>query len=164
MIDTAIILIGAHLLFYTYFMVGSYIIKIARSRNLPPSMTILRLMGEYKTNVRMFNYNGQPYGFAWFNTIWLNTNLETLRKNGKSDRDWMLKWAFHHEYYHVRHHHKFWIIFTRVLFSFVPILLVIDWMLFTSVYVSAAYIMYRMNEAFEKKANDYAAKKMNHNG
>lgn len=161
MTEAALILTAAHLLYYAYFFIGDYIIKMARSRNLPPSMTVLRLMEEYKVDVRMFNYNGSPYGFAWFRTIWLNTRLESLRKKGKASPDWMLKAAFYHELYHIRNNHKKWTLLLRFTFAFTPMVLMIDWVVFIPVYILYAYALHYVNEVFEENANSYAKEMMN---
>ena len=118
MIKIAITLTIIHLVYYSYFQIGSDIIRILRSRNIPPSDTVLELITDYSVNIRMFNYNGKPYGFAWFKTIYLNTKLENLRMKNKGDRDWALKWAFFHELRHIKGHHKALTLLMRFLFSF----------------------------------------------
>lgn len=161
MMKTAIILSLVHLIYYAYFQAGSDIIRIIRSRNIPPNETVLRFMTDYDINIRMFNYNGKPYGFAWFRTIYLNTHLEGLRMRNKGDREWPLKWAFHHEYYHVRNKHKAKILLMRLFFSFVPLLLIVHWIPFVVVYVIYAYGMKVVHDRFEDGANNHANEIMN---
>lgn len=153
------VLVAIHLVYYLYFFFIDYIIKMSRNRNINPSTTILRLMTEHKVDVRMFSYNGQPYGFAWIRTIWINTKVENLRKKNKKP-DFMVKWAFFHELYHVRNNHKALTLLMRFGFALIPFVLLVSIPMFVMLYMACAYGMYEVNESFESKADAYANEMM----
>ena len=137
----------AHLVYYFYFQVISDMIRKGMTRNTP-NKTISRLRTQYHVNIRTFQKNSNHYGFAWFRTIYLNENLF---KNEKA-----LLFTFHHEYYHLKHKHKRNILLQRLVFSFIPMLLMVHWIAFSAVYVFCAYGMEQIRLNYEKDANNYA--------
>ena len=102
----------------------------------------------------------KPYGFALLKVIYLNSKLQNVRKKGSKDPNWVLKRAFHHEYYHLMHNHKGLTLLMRFFFSFVPLFLIWHWIPFVIIYVISAYGMHYAKESFEDDANFYAEYKM----
>jgi hypothetical protein len=160
MTKIAIVLTVIHFVLYLYLFVVPGIVKVLFYKFVEPSSVILKLMTEYKVNIRMFQRNGRPYGIASFKTIYLNTSTDKVRMRGKKDPHWALKWSFYHEYYHLLHKHKAKTLLMRFFFSFVPLLLIWHWLPFTIIYVLIAYLMHYVHEKFEKDANFYAEYKM----
>ena len=160
MIKIAIILTVIHLVLYFYFFIGSDIIRRIKFRAMPPCIDILRLMKEYKVDVRMYHLNKKPYGFALFKVIYLNTQIQKVRMKGKKDPNYALKWSFHHEFYHVSHKHKGLTLLMRFFFALVPLLLIWHWLTFAIIYVLSAYMMEYVRKRFETKANAHANKIM----
>ncbi|MCE5332703.1 MAG: ImmA/IrrE family metallo-endopeptidase [Bacteroidales bacterium] len=146
---TAIILVLIHLIYYFILQVLSDIMRTMSIKNTPNKI-ISQLRTEYHINIKTFQKNGTHYGFAWFKTIYLNENLFMSEKK--------LKYVFFHELYHVRHKHKRNTLFLRALFSFTPLILAINWMVFIPVYFSFAYFLYMVNERYENEANEFATK------
>lgn len=153
---TAIILCIIHLVYYTYFQIVSDFMRIGMVTNTP-HIEIRRLITQYKVNIRTFQKNGKPFGFAWVKTIYLNENLtKKIYKKGGYEK---LNWVFHHEHYHVMKNHKIKTLLLRFVFSFVPLLLIWHWVPFLITYLSFAYLMDYTHRLYEKKANDYANNK-----
>lgn len=147
---TAIILIVIHLVYYFILQVFSDLMRMGSVKNTTNKL-ITKLRGEYKVNIRTFQKNTAHYGFAWFKTIYLN---ESLFRNEKA-----LMFTFFHELYHVRRKHKAKTLFNRFVFSLSPAILIFShWAVFLLVYCVHAYALYKINEQFEKGANEYATK------
>ena len=144
---TALILVLIHLIYYFILQVLSDIMRTMSIKNTPNKI-ISQLRTEYHIIIKTFQKNGTHYGFAWFKTIYLNENLFRSEKK--------LKYVFFHELYHVQHKHKRNTLLLRALFSFLPLLWMIGWMVFIPIYVSFAYFLYKTNERYEKEANEYA--------
>lgn len=151
----------AHLVYYLWFQVISDFQRIGMVNNRP-HIEFERLRSKFNVNIRTFQKNTTHYGFAWFKTIYLNENLLHIKTKSKSDPYYYLKWVFHHENYHLQKHHKRNVLLHRLLFSMVPMLLSVHWILFAVVYVSGAYEMYYLKEkVYERNANNYANEQMN---
>lgn len=147
-LKTTLTLVVIHLIYYSILQIFSDIIRMGSVKNTPNKL-ISKLRTDYHINIRTFKKNTAHYGFAWFKTIYLN---ESLFKNEKA-----LLFTFYHELYHVQHKHKRNTLLLRLTFSFTPILLsFVHWSLFLLIYISFAWLMFRVNENYEKKANDYA--------
>ena len=147
MIKIAITLTIIHLVYYTYFQIISDIMRIGMVHNTP-NKVISALRTDFKVNIRTFQKNSNHYGFAIFNTIYIN---EKLFKKERA-----VRWTFHHEFWHLTHNHKAWTLIIRFLFSFVPLLLAWHWIPFLIIYVLSAYGMDIIKNEFETKANAYA--------
>ena len=158
MIKIAIILVIIHLVLYFYFFIGSDIVRRLKFKVQPPGIDALRLMKKYNVDLRMFHLNNNHYGFSLFNVIYINQKVLNLRKKGKKDPAWVFKSVFHHENYHLMHHHKGLTLLMRLVFSFVPLLLIWHWLPFTIIYVLSAYMMEYVRKRFETKANAHANK------
>ena len=151
-LNTAIILVLIHLIYYSTLQIFSDLLRIGSVKNTP-NATITKLRSKFGVNIRTFQKNNQHYGFAWFKTIYLNENLFNRPK--------ALLFTFYHEYSHVQNKHKRDTLILRLVFSFIPITLAfIPWYLFIVNYVFVAWYMYYTNDKFEKQANDYAKKMM----
>lgn len=151
-LHTAIILVLIHLIYYSILQVFSDLLRIGSVKNTP-NATITKLRSKFGVNIRTFQKNNQHYGFAWFKTIYLNESLFNRPK--------ALLFTFHHEYFHVQNKHKRNTLVFRFLFSLTPIIFVYaHWGVFLAVYVWFAFFLYKVNEMYEKQANDYAKKMM----
>lgn len=149
-LQTAIILISIHLIYYSILQIFSDILRIGSVSNTPNKI-ITKLRSQFKVKLLTFRKNTPHYGFAWFKTIYLN---ESLFRNEKA-----LYFTFYHELYHVQQKHKRDTLIARFVFSCLPIILTVaHWSIFLTSYIGAAYILYIINEQFEKGANDYAKK------
>lgn len=142
---------SVHLLYYFYSQVWSDIMRIGMIHNNDNKLVSL-LRTKYKVTIRTFQKNTNHFGFAWFNTIYLNENLFRKEK--------ALLWTFYHELYHLRHKHKRNVLLHRFLFSILPFLILAHWAAWLVVYVSAALWMARIKDKYEDRANDYANKMM----
>lgn len=147
MIKIAIVLTIIHLVYYTYFQIISDIMRIGMVHNTP-NKVISALRTDFKVNIRTFQKNSNHYGFAMFRTIYINEKLFPKER--------AVRWTFFHELRHLRGHHKAKVLLMRLFFSFVPLLLVWNWISFVIIYILFAYAMYWANELFERKANEYA--------
>ena len=149
-LTTAIWISIGLIVYYTIFQVFSDFVRSGMVHNTP-NQIISELRTDYKVNLRTFQKNNSLLGFAWFNTIWLNENLFKRPK--------ALIFTFHHEHYHLTHHHKRSVILMRLGFSLLPLLLsVIHWPFFTLIFFGAAIGMQKITEQFELKANNHAKK------
>lgn len=145
---TAIILVLIHLIYYSILQLWSDFLRIGSVKNTPNKL-IAKLRTDYHINIRTFKKNNQHYGFAWFKTIYLNESLFRSEK--------LLMFTFFHELYHVQNKHKRNTLLFRFLFSLTPIVLVFaHWSIFILIYIAFAWSMYKINEIYEKKANQYA--------
>jgi len=138
-----------HLVYYTYLFVISVLFKVGDISNTPNEI-ISKLRSEYKINIRTFQRNSHPYGTAWFKTIYLN---ESLFKKPRA-----LRWMFFHELYHIQNNHKLITLILRALFSFIPLILLVNGIVFMVVYAAAAYGLTEISNKFESNANEYANK------
>ncbi|MEN6621973.1 MAG: hypothetical protein ABFD50_10535 [Smithella sp.] len=146
-LNIVIIISIIHLVYYLYFQVISDIQRAGMVRNTPNrAISLLRTM--HQVNIRTFQRNGNHFGFAWFNAIYLNENLF---KNEKA-----LRWTFLHEYYHLQKNHKRNIILHRLILSVIPLLWVVWWPLCVALYVGFAWLMHKLHERYEDNANRYA--------
>ncbi|WP_372647791.1 hypothetical protein [Draconibacterium sp.] len=156
----AIGLMIVHMVYYLWFQVISDFQRIGMIHNTP-HIEIERLRSKYNVNIKTFQKNTVHYGFAWFRTIYLNENLLRMKKRKQPDPFYLLKWSFHHEHYHLQHHHKRNVLLHRFAFSLLPLLIMIHWIPFVVVYVLAAYGMYYLKEnVYERNANNYANEQM----
>lgn len=156
MIKISLIICLIHFLYYIYVGIIYEFVKMGSIYNTPHK-EIFRLRSEYNVMIKTFRKENFHWGFSWGKTIYLNERLLKVKnKNYKA-----LNVIFHHEYYHMKHHFKK-IVLMRLLFSLTPLLLIINWGLFTGVYVMFAYLMYYLTNnktgLFEKQANEYALK------
>jgi len=150
-LTTAIILILIHLIYYSILQIFADVLRIGSVKNTP-NATITKLRSRFGVNIRTFQKNNQHYGFAWFKTIYLN---ETLFNRPKA-----LLFTFHHEKYHVQNKHKRNTLLLRLVFSVLPILLLLHWSVFTVTYILGAWLLYEYNEKCETGSNNYARKMM----
>lgn len=111
---------------------------------------ISALRTKYKVTIKTFQKNTNHYGFAWLRTLYIN---ESLYKKPKA-----LLWTFYHEYYHLQHKHKRNLLLHRLLFSFLPLLIIIHWVAFLVPYMGAALWLLHNEKVREKNANEYAGK------
>ena len=147
-LQTAIAIVLIHLIYYAILQVFSDILRIGSVKNTPNKL-ISKLRTQYKVNIRTFKKNNSHYGFAWFKTIYLN---ESLFKSEK-----LLMFTFFHELYHVQNKHKRNTLIYRFMFSILPIILIaVKWYVFLIIYIANAYLLHKINEDYEKKANNYA--------
>nr|WP_319265258.1 hypothetical protein [uncultured Draconibacterium sp.] len=159
-INISIGLVIAHLVYYLWFQVISDFVRIGMVQNTP-HIEVERLRSKYGITIKTFQKNSAHYGFAWFKTIYLNENLLRMKKRNQSDPYYLLKWSFHHEHYHIQHKHKRNILIHRLLFSMLPLLIIIHWSVFIALYISAAYGMFYLKEKiYERNANNYANEQM----
>lgn len=137
------------IVYYSAFQVYSNFVRAGMKHNTPNKL-IASLRTEYKVNIRTFQKNNNLIGFAWFNSIWLNENLFRNKM--------LLLFAFHHEYYHVKHKHKQWTLGLRLMLSLLPFLLVVvHWLVFAIVILFAAWgVNYITAIIFEDSADKYA--------
>lgn len=135
--------------YYLAFQVFSDFIRAGSAYNTP-NKQIAKLRTEYKVNIRTFQKNNNLLGFAWFKSIWINENL--FRKP-------MLMFVFFHEYYHLKHHHKQWVLFIRLVIVLEWLLLsIMHWSIVACIIFGSVLIAHYIKEKFEDKANDYAKK------
>lgn len=148
-LKTALILISIHLIYYSILQIFSDILRIGSVKNTPNKI-ITKLRSQFKVKLLTFQKNTAHYGFAWFKTIYLN---ESLFRNEKA-----LRFTFFHELFHVQHKHKRNTLILRLVFSSLPILLLLHWAAFAVTYILGAWMLYKYNEHCEAGANDYARK------
>jgi hypothetical protein len=148
-LNTALILIAIHLIYYAIFWLFSDILRYGMVKNTPNKI-ITKLRSQYKVKLLTFQKNNNHDGFAWFKTIYLNESLFRRPKDLYS--------TFYHELFHVQQKHKRNTLLFRLLFAALPILLIIHWGVFTVIYISFAWFLYKYNEHCEKGANEYAHK------
>ena len=147
-LKTAITLVLIHLIYYSILQLFSDVLRAGSVKNTPNKL-ISKLRTDYHINIRTFKKNTAHFGFAWFKTIYLN---ESLFRNEKA-----LMLTFFHELYHVQHKHKRNTLLLRLIFSFTPVILALThWSLYLIIYISFAWLMFKVNENYEKKANEYA--------
>lgn len=147
-LQTAITLVLVHLIYYFILQMFSDFLRMGNVKNTPNKL-ITKLRSEYKINIKTFQKNNQHYGFAWFKTIYLNESLFRKEK--------ALMFTFYHELYHVQHKHKRNTLLLRFGFSLTPIMLYFAyWPIFVLIYISFAYFMYKINERYEIKADNFA--------
>ena len=148
-LNTALILIAIHLIYYLILQVFSDLMRIGSVTNTPNKI-ITKLRSQFKVKLLTFQKNTAHYGFAWFKTVYLN---ESLFRSEKA-----LRFTFFHELYHVQHKHKRNTLLLRLAFSALPVLLMLHWSVFTVIYILGAWLLYEYNEYCEKGADDYALK------
>ena len=148
-LNTALILISIHLIYYSILQVFSDLMRIGSVTNTPNKI-ITKLRSQFKVKLLTFRKNTAHYGFAWFKTVYLN---ESLFRSEKA-----LRFTFFHELYHVQRKHKRNTLLLRLAFSALPILLMLHWSVFTVIYILGAWMLYEYNEYCEKGADDYALK------
>ena len=148
-IKTALMLISIHLIYYLILQVFSDILRIGAVTNTPNKI-ITKLRSQFKVKLLTFQKNTAHYGFAWFKTVYLN---ESLFRNEKA-----LRFTFFHELFHVQQKHKRNTLILRLVFSALPILLIVHWSVFTVTYILGAWMLYKYNEQCETGANEYAHK------
>jgi hypothetical protein len=146
-LKTAITLILIHLIYYFILQMFSDFLRIGSVKNTPNKL-ITKLRSQYKVQIKTFQKNNDHLGFAWFKTIYLNESLFRSEK--------VLMATFYHELYHVQHKHKRNTLLLRFEFSLIPILLIFHWSIFLITYVLFAWLIYKANEYYERKANEYA--------
>lgn len=140
----------AFLAYYSVFQIFSDFVRSGQCCNTP-NKTIAYLRTRYKVNVRTFQKNNSLTGFAWFKSVWLNENLFKNKSR--------LLFAFHHEHFHLKHNHKFWVLFMRFVLSLLPLLLsLVYWWVFVIVFLASAMLIQYISDKFEDKANGYAYK------
>ena len=148
--QTAISISIGFVVYYAIYQLYSEFIRAGMIYNTPNAQ-IAKLRNEYKVNIRTFQKNGRPYGFSWFRSIWINESIFSLPK--------AVEFIFFHEYYHLKHNHKAYTLFSRLVFSFVPLFLVlISWQAVIVVWLTAAMGLHYQHDYFERKANAYAKK------
>lgn len=139
------------IVYYLIFQVFSDFMRAGMATHTV-NKKIAKFMTDYNVNVRTFQKNNTLRGFAWFKTIWINENQ--FKKRGKT-ADFVL----HHEYYHLKHKHKHWILTMRFIFALLPLSLsVLPWYIFVVIFLIAASLIEKVVARFEKEANDYAFK------
>lgn len=142
--------------FIVYYSILQIYSDIVRSNMATDNknLSIEKLRSEYKVRIRTFRGNKSLYGFSWFKTIWIN---EILFNAGRP-----LLFTFYHEYYHLKHKHKFWTLFFRFIISLTPLsMYFVNWIIFVGILLFSAYLVEEITDRFEKNANDYA-RKMTH--
>lgn len=150
-LTTAIKISIAFMVYYTIFQIFADFIRAGMLHN-SPNVEIAKLRTKYMVNIRTFQKNNSLQGFAWFKSIWINENL--FRKKNK------LLFTFHHEYYHLIHHHKAKILVMRFVFSLLPLLLsFMHWSIFIILFLNFALAIHYIEQYFEKCANEYAGQK-----
>lgn len=150
-LKTAIILVFIHLIYYSILQIFADLMRIGSVKNTPNKL-ISKLRTDYHINIRTFKKNTNHFGFAWFKTIYLN---ETLFRNEKA-----LMFTFYHELFHVQNKHKRNTLLLRLLFSLTPLTLVFaHWSVFAAIYITMSWSMYKINEIYERQANEYAKQK-----
>ena len=142
-----------HRLYSLIFQITDDIMRISNRTNVS-NRIIEKLRTEYKVTIRTFHAR-RPFAFSSFRAIWLN---EALFKAEKP-----LLFAFHHEYYHLKHRHKSWALFMRFIISLTPLTkYFVNWGIFIAIILTVAFLMDKLTNRekgiFEKKANDYAHK------
>lgn len=151
-IGTASLISLGFIVYYILLFVVDNVWKAGRATNTP-NIKITKLITEYGVTIKTFQKNNDHYGFSWFKTIWINEKLFKTKNT--------LKFTFYHEYYHIIKHHKLWIILMRLPFSLLPLtLVVLPWWIFTPVFISLALLVNNISKGFERKANEYARKKI----
>ena len=113
---------------------------------------IEKLRSEHKVTIRIFKTDNKIlHGFCWFNSIWLNQRLLKYKKR--------TMFAFYHELYHLKHKHKHWTLFFRLIIALTPLsLYFVKWYIFLAIILTVAYGTEKIREVFETKANEYAEK------
>lgn len=140
------------LTYYTTLQLYDDISKYS-SRTDIKSRTIENFRSKYKVTVRTFRSSKPLYGFAWSKSIWVNDTLVKLKKP--------LEFTLHHEYYHLKHKHKRWMQFLRLVLSLTPLsMYCVKWYIFLIILVVSASIVDRVLGIFEDRANEYANKKL----
>lgn len=149
-LSTAIWISVGWFVYYLAFQLFSDFIRAGSAYNTP-NKQIAKLRTDYKVNIRTFQKNNNLMGFAWFKSIWINENLFRNKR--------LLMFTFFHEYYHLKHHHKQWVLLIRFV-------IVLEWLLFAFTHWTIAaliifasvLISHYIKERFEDQANDYAKK------
>ena len=160
MINTAIILSLVFFLYNLYVSVIFLFVKMGTIFNTP-NEEVFKLRSQYKVKIKTFRKTGKHYGYCWGNTIYLNESLFKTRKGAK-DPTKALRWTFHHEYYHLKHHWKKAILM-RFGLSVLPFILVLplERPILVLIYVVSVigyggYMGMIVNHVFEDEANKYA--------
>lgn len=146
---TAIWICIAMIVYYSVFQIYSDFVRSGMIHNTPNRL-IEELRSKHSVNIRTFQKNIRLNGFAWFKTIWINENLFKDEKQLLS--------TFHHEHYHLMHHHKALVLLMRLGLSLVPLLFIIlHWAFVIIALLSAALLVNRIHKGiFEDRANNYA--------
>lgn len=156
--STAIWICIGLLVYYSIFFTVDALKKGSRATNTP-NRTIAELRTRFKVNIKTFNRNGDARdGFSWLKSIWIN---EIVFRD-----DERLRFVFFHEYYHLKHYHKYLNLLFRLILPLEFILLAyIPWFIFTPIIISSCVAVYSISmdekrSLFERKANEYATKMM----
>ncbi len=158
MIITATILSATMFCYYLYIGVIYNFVKSGSIYNTP-NKDVFELRSKYDIKIKTYRREGRHYGFCWWNTIYLNERLFSM-KHPKTKELLALKWTFHHEYYHLKHHVKK-VAGLRLLMSLTPMLLIVGfWVFIAGLFCLSAIIEYLVNNKFEKQAEVYAEKMM----
>lgn len=139
--------------FFTYYTILQVYSDISRysMRTYTKSRTIEQFRSKYNVTVRTFHSSSPLYGFAWRRSIWVNDNLLKLGKP--------LEYTLHHEYYHLKHRHKLWKMFMRLVISISPLTIYfVTWWGWVVILLFLASLSEKVSGIFENRANDYAAK------
>ena len=83
-VKMAVAIALVHILYYAYLQLISDIIR-ASGTTKSQNIEIMKLRNNYNVNIRTFQKNSRLYGFAWFNSMYLNENLLKTKARGKSD-------------------------------------------------------------------------------
>lgn len=153
-IKTAILITLAHIVLYSYLVLIHDFLKIGTITNTKNEI-IYKLRTEFNVGIKTFKKNCQPLGFCTGTFIYLN---EVLFK----DKD-RLMFAFYHELYHLKHHHRNTLIAITFLFSLIPLAtIILPWYYVLAFYVCFAYFKdWMQHTRFEAKANEYAKQQTN---
>lgn len=150
-LSTAIWICVGFIVYYSVFQIFSDFVRSGMAHNTP-NLTIAELRTKYHVTIKTFQKNNNLMGFAWIKTIWINENLFKYKKQ--------LMFTFFHEYFHLKHNHKAWILTMRFTLSLLTLLLtIIYWWLFIPIFLGIALLIEHISNIFEDKANDYAKEK-----
>lgn len=148
--NTAVWISIGLIVYYTIFQVFSDFIRAGMTHNTPNQL-ISELRTTYKASIKTFQKNNSLLGFAWHKTIYINENLFKRKKQ--------LLFVFHHEHFHLKHHHKAWTLLMRFTLSLFPLLLsIIHWSLFIIIFLGSALLIEHISKIFEREANGHATK------
>jgi ABC-type spermidine/putrescine transport system permease subunit I len=122
-----------------------------RMQTVTKNKTIEELRTKYKVTIKTFYCDKRRYGFVMFRSLWINQVVFKAQET--------LLFTFHHEYYHLKHHHKSWKLFMRFLISLTPLTnYFVNWGIFIVILLASAYLIKKITDIFEKKTNEYAYK------
>lgn len=137
------------IVYYAVFQLYDDFIR-SSTRTNSKSRILENLRSEYKVNIRTFLAK-KPYGFASFKAIWINDAM--FHRKEKS-----LLFVFHHEYYHLKHKHKQWLLLLRFMIALTPLTVYfVNWGVFVLIILLTSFCQNCIREKFEKRANEHAA-------